>query len=111
MSPKPRQPKPFLSLKDATFRLGDRLIFRNTTWTFHRQEQWAIIGANGSGKSLLADALRGRLPLVQGELIYHFRPPTGLSPEESIGHVSLEGRKLDLHDTVVQSRWNSIEED
>ena len=110
-SSKPRKSEPFLSLRNATFRLGDRLIFRNTSWTFHRHEQWAIIGANGSGKSLLADALRGRLPLVQGELIYHFRPSTGLSPEESIGHVSFEDRKLDLHDTVVQSRWNSIEED
>ena len=68
-------------------------------------------GANGSGKSLLADALRGRLPLVQGELRYHFRPPPGLTPEEAISHVSFEDRKAEVHDTVVQSRWNSLEEE
>jgi molybdate transport system ATP-binding protein len=103
--------RPFLSLRAATFRLGDRLVFPNTSWTLHRDEQWAIIGANGAGKSLLADALRGRLPLVQGELHYHFRPPPGASPEEAIGHVSIADRKADLHDTVVQSRWNSLEDE
>jgi molybdate transport system ATP-binding protein len=98
-------------LRGATFRLGERLVFENTTWTFHRHEQWAIIGPNGSGKSLLADALRGRLPLVGGELRLHFRPPPGHSPEDAIGHVSFEQRKLEVHDTVVQSRWNSLEEE
>ena len=109
--PQRHYPQPFLSLRDAAFRLGDRLVFEHTTWTFQRPEQWAILGANGSGKSLLADALRGRLPLVRGELRYHFRPPPGLAPEEAISHVSFEDRKAELHDTVVQSRWNSLEEE
>ena len=103
-SPESDRPAPFLSLLDAAFRLGDRIVFEHTTWTFRRDEQWAIIGANGSGKSLLADALRGRLPLVQGKLRYHFQPPSGLPPEESIGHVSFEDRKAEVHETVVQSR-------
>jgi len=103
--------RPLLSLQDATFRLGDRLVFEHTTWTFHQGEQWAIVGANGSGKSLLAEALRGRWPLVGGSLDYHFRPPPGTLPEEAIGHVSFEDRKQELHGTVAQSRWNSIEEE
>ena len=110
-SPIPHRQPPFLSLRDGAFRLGDRIIFEHTTWVFHRHEHWAILGSNGSGKSLFADALRGLLPLVHGELRYHFRPPTGLSPEEAISHVSFEDRKTELHDTVVQSRWNSLEEE
>lgn len=106
---KPR--RPFITLREATFRLGDRLVFENTQWMFHRGEQWAVIGPNGSGKSLLADALRGRLPLVQGELHHHFSAPAGLGPEELIGHVSFEERKQEVHDLVVQSRWNSFEAD
>ena len=109
--PAPHRPEPFLSLVDATFRLGDRLVFEHTSWVYRRSEQWAILGANGSGKSLLADALRERLPLVQGELRYHFHPPPGLTPEEAISHVSFEDRKAEVHDTVVQSRWNSLEEE
>ena len=110
-SPKPHLAQPFLSLRDGSFRLGEHIIFPHTSWMFQRQEHWAILGANGSGKSLLADALRGLLPLVHGELRYHFRPPPGLTPEEAIGHVSYEDRKAELHNTVVQSRWNSLEEE
>src|ERR1035437_7913504 len=112
MSPPNRhRPQPFLSLFDAAFRLGDRLVFEHTSWVFRRSEQWAILGANGSGKSLLADALRGGLARVKGELRYHFPPPPGLPPEEAISHVSFEDRKAEVHDTVVQSRWNSLEEE
>ena len=32
-------------------------------------------------------------------------------PEEAIGHMSFEDRKLDVQEMVVQSRWNSIEEE
>ncbi len=103
--------RPFLSLVNATFRLGDELVFPNTSWVFGRDEHWAIVGANGSGKSLFADALRGRLPLVGGDLNYQFPPMSGLSVEESIGHVSFESRKASLHGAVVQSRWNSTEDD
>jgi molybdate transport system ATP-binding protein len=101
---------PFISLIDASFRLGDRLVFKNTSLIFNCQQQWAVIGANGSGKSLFGDALRGRLPLVHGELRYHFKPPRSLSHEECMGHVSFEDRKMNVHETVAQSRWNSIEE-
>jgi molybdate transport system ATP-binding protein len=103
--------RPFLSLEGAAFRLGDELVFENTSWVFRRDEHWAVLGANGSGKSLFADALRGRLPLARGELRYYFRPPPGLNPEEAIGHVSFEQRKFEVDGAVVQSRWNSIEEE
>lgn len=103
--------RPFLSLQDGTFRLGERLVFPNTTWTFHVGQHWAITGPNGSGKSIFAEGLRGRLPLVHGQLQYRFRPPAGLSPEEAIGYVAFEERKRAVHGAVVQSRWNSLEED
>ena len=104
-------PRPLVSLLDATFRLGERLVFPNTSWTVHRGEQWAVLGANGSGKSLLAECLRGHLPLVQGRLDYHFRPQTHLAPEQTIGHVSFEDRILDSGGAIAQSRWNSLEQD
>ncbi|HSU55499.1 MAG TPA: ATP-binding cassette domain-containing protein [Candidatus Dormibacteraeota bacterium] len=105
-----RTERPFISLRNATFRLGDRLVFKDTSWVWKEGEQWAIIGGNGSGKSLLGDALRGRLPLVEGELTHHFGPEAGLMAEECIGHVSFEDRRLNVHESVVQSRWNSIEQ-
>jgi len=104
-------PRPFLCLLGATFRLGERLVFQNTSWTFYRHQHWGVVGGNGSGKSWFADTLRGHIRLVRGELRYHFRPPSGLSPEQAIGRLGFEDRKSEVHDTVVQSRWNSIEED
>jgi len=97
-------------LDHASFRLGDRLVFENTFLNLSRNQHWAVVGRNGCGKSLFGDALRGRLPLVHGDLQYHFKPPAGLLHEDCIGHVSFEDRKRNVHDTVVQSRWNSIEE-
>jgi molybdate transport system ATP-binding protein len=102
--------RPFLWLRDATFRLGERLVFEDTCWVFQRHEHWAVLGPNGAGKSLFSQALRGRLPVVRGELRYQFRPLSGVTPEDAIGHVSFEERKSEIHETVVQSRWNSIEE-
>lgn len=107
----PSASRPFLSLRHASFLLGDRRVFPDTNWTFQEGEHWAVLGANGSGKSLFGDALRGGLPLATGELIYHFRAPRGLAHEDAIGHVSFDERKQDLHQAVLQSRWNSIEEE
>src|SRR5690242_19914833 len=106
-----RSKTPFISLREATFRLGDRLVFPKTNWTFARNEHWAVLGPNGAGKSLLADALRGGLPLVNGELTYHFRHPAGLMAEQVIGHVAFEDRRTEIQGEVAQSRWNSIEEE
>jgi len=108
---KGRSSAPFISLANATFRLADRLVFEDTTWTFRRDEHWAVIGPNGSGKSLFGDAVRGNLPLVGGDLNYHFVPSKGLSAVECIGHVAFQDRKAALHGSIVQSRWNSIEDD
>ena len=76
----PKAHRAFISVQDASFRLGESAVFEHTSWTFHTHEHWAIIGANGSGKSLLADGLRGLLPLAQGSLRYHLslKPLGGL---------------------------------
>lgn len=103
--------RPFISLRDVAFRLGEEVVFRDTNWTLETRQQWVITGANGSGKSLLAEAIKGHLPAVGGELLYHFRPPPGLLPEQAVGYVSFEERKADLGAVVLQSRWNSLEED
>jgi molybdate transport system ATP-binding protein len=69
------------------------------------------VGGNGSGKSLFLEAVRGTLPVVRGEMSFHFRPPAGFSHVEAISQVCFEDRKSDVHQMVLQSRWNSLEED
>ena len=63
---------PFLTLDDVTIRRGDRLVFPGTSWCMRCGERWAIVGPNGSGKSTLVRALTGALPVVKGDIVYHF---------------------------------------
>ncbi|MBQ3576341.1 MAG: ATP-binding cassette domain-containing protein, partial [Coprobacter sp.] len=46
-------------------------------WNINKDEQWAIVGANGSGKSLLANMIQGRIALrdLDGEIKYNFNEP------------------------------------
>ncbi|MEG1546476.1 MAG: ATP-binding cassette domain-containing protein, partial [Bacteroides sp.] len=41
---------------------------------FCEDEHLAIIGLNGSGKSILVDTLLGKYPLAKGTLTYDFSP-------------------------------------
>jgi molybdate transport system ATP-binding protein len=91
---------PFLSLSEATFRLGERFVFERTTWSVQRGEHWAVVGDNGSGKSLFADAICGRLPLVRGELRYHWEI------KHQLGWVSPE---LHLHFTAAATCQEVVE--
>ena len=102
--------RPFISLHDASFRLGERLVFENTSWNFSKGQQWAVGGPNGCGKSLFGEAIAGRLPLVHGRLDYHFRAPAGLAPEQAIEYVAFASRKNQVRDAIAQSRWHSAED-
>jgi molybdate transport system ATP-binding protein len=50
----------FLTLEGVSVQLGGARLLDNLDWTIHRGEQWALTGASGSGKTLLAHTLLGR---------------------------------------------------
>ncbi len=78
--------KPFITLRGVTLRRGDTLLLPDTTWEIRTGQNWAILGGNGSGKSVLAGAVRGDIPHVRGELIRHLPEAAG----ERIGYLSFE---------------------
>ena len=41
-------------------------------WTENENETWAILGENGSGKTLLAEVISGKYNLKQGKILYPF---------------------------------------
>lgn len=62
--------------------LGRRTLkpVKNMNLTLHEGEMTAVVGASGSGKSLLAHAILGIMPyncLVSGEILYRGEPLTG----------------------------------
>ena len=97
----------------VSLRFGDRLVFRNTDWSFARNQQWAVVGANGSGKSLFARALAGKVPVVRGEIRYwfHLRGRHRWTPEAAVARVSFEQQKLHAGDAPSAARWFSLEEE
>jgi molybdate transport system ATP-binding protein len=114
ISPVPPDGRLLIECQDLTLHLGGRRLFPHTHWQIREHERWAIIGPNGSGKTLLARALRGDLPAAAGEIIYHFAAGTeAVSPERAIGQVSFETQReaLGAADSFHQARWHAAATD
>ncbi|CAM6667143.1 molybdate ABC transporter ATP-binding protein ModF [Enterobacter asburiae] len=71
-----------LHISQGTFRLSDTRTLTIADLTIRAGESWAFVGTNGSGKSALARALAGELPLLKGECRGDFTRLTRLSFEQ-----------------------------
>lgn len=71
-----------LQILQGTFRLGDTKTLQLPRLTLNAGDSWAFVGSNGSGKSALARALSGELPLLKGERQSQFSHITRLSFEQ-----------------------------
>jgi molybdate transport system ATP-binding protein len=93
-------PKPFITLENTTVRLRDRPYLQNTSWQINSNENWAIMGPNGSGKTTFAKSLFGEVPIVKGKIIFHFSERERQNPAtitKAIGYVSPE-----LHRDIIE---------
>jgi molybdate transport system ATP-binding protein len=78
--------KPLVTLDDVTIRIRDKFILSDTNWVIEQHQQWAIIGANGAGKTSLVRSIVGELPVVQGKIEY----PGGKAIKDNICYMSFE---------------------
>ncbi len=96
--------KPFITLNNIAVRVYDQIMFAGLSWEMWNDQHWAVVGPNGSGKSTLMKALCGSLPIVQGEIVYHF---CSSDPHDQIAYVLFENQRSVLHDDAFyQMRWN-----
>jgi iron complex transport system ATP-binding protein len=58
--------RPILDVSNLTIRRGNTLILDRVNWRVERGEHWAVLGANGSGKTSLLSALTGYLTPTDG---------------------------------------------
>lgn len=106
--------KPLLVLDNVTLKANERLYFEETHWCIHDDEQWALIGPTGAGKSLLANALCRHIAVVQGQILYFFddaSPGRSYLRRGEIVLVSAETQRA-LHQRYAgyhQARWQSME--
>src|SRR5512138_2405653 len=106
--------KPLLSVENVTLKPNDHPCFVGTQWCIHDNEQWALIGPTGSGKSLLVNALCRRVTIVQGQILYFFDGVPNGRPYLRRGEivvVSAEAQRelLQQHAGYHQARWQSME--
>ncbi len=71
-------------------------------------EQLAIAGSNGSGKSMLADLMTGRHPLLMHDPEYDFRPSTKPLVSDNIKYITFRDCYGGDNDRTyyLQQRWN-----
>lgn len=128
----------FITLDNIAVRVYDRVMFQGTNWTIHRDQHWAVIGPNGSGKSTLMKVLCGQVPVIQGNITYHFsgngqqvkrmeqieenvsllnplnlltnKNGGGATSQQAITYVSFDAQSniLGYEDPYYQTRWNSV---
>lgn len=63
-----RRPGHLLKVQNLRIERGGTVILRDVTWTVQRGQHWAILGANGSGKTSLLSALTGYLMPTAGDI-------------------------------------------
>jgi iron complex transport system ATP-binding protein len=63
-----RANRPVLSIERLCIRRGATEILRAVSWRVERGQHWAMLGANGSGKTSLLSALTGYLTPTDGEI-------------------------------------------
>src|SRR5437870_2908760 len=67
--------RPLIQLENVNVALDGRTILRGLTWNLWPGQNWAILGANGSGKSSFLRLVRGELwpaPDGAGRRLYAF---------------------------------------
>src|ERR1044071_6197879 len=65
---KPKR-KTILEVRDLQVRRGDTTILDGVSWRVEPGQHWAILGANGSGKTSLLSALTGYLTPSDGDVV------------------------------------------
>jgi molybdate transport system ATP-binding protein len=103
-----------LRVDGISIRSRNRLCFAGTNWLILEDEQWAVIGRTGSGKSILIKAICGRLPVVQGAVVNYFDGTPEGRPYSNRGEIVLVSAEtlrevLQRHALYHQARWQSTE--
>ncbi len=97
-----------IELRNARARKPEWSMAEPVDFTLEKGEHIAIIGRNGSGKSMFVDMLTGRHPVYPGMVTYSFD-----EPYNNLKHISFRDTYGGDNDRTyfLQQRWNQMEID
>lgn len=99
-----------VEIKDAVPRLADIRFKMPIAWQIRENEHWAVIGPNGSGKTLLTDILQRKYALQSGEVISKGNLPIS-AIIKSVAFRDIYSI-IDTQNSYYQQRWNKgVEQD
>jgi molybdate transport system ATP-binding protein len=64
-----------LSVQNVSVRKYDSIVLSEISWDIRKGENWAIVGPNGSGKTILLDILAAKWPVWKGTVKYGWTEP------------------------------------
>lgn len=107
---------PLVIIRDADLFRDYRPVIRKLNWTLGRGENWAVLGANGSGKSSLLNLIYGDLHPALGGTIEREGAPRGTRIEawkHRVGWVSPELQAdhylaASIEEIVISGRYSSV---
>src|SRR5580658_7376203 len=109
--------KAVLEISDLKIQRGDVAILDGVNWRVEQGQHWAILGANGSGKTSLLSALTGYLMPTSGEIVLlgkRYGKTDWRELRKKIGIVSSSVRQMmsddePALDTVISGRFAMID--
>ena len=101
--------KEIISIEQAIPRLPEIRFQEPIQWQIRKGEQWAVIGPNGSGKTILADLLQGRYALKEGMVKLGLRGKV----HEIVKSIAFKDihSLADNRNAYYQQRWHATETD
>ena len=101
--------KAIVYINNVVTRLPELRFAEPFSWTINEGEQWAIVGPNGSGKTLIADLMQRKFALKEGEVIFGYDDKVS-NLIKSIAFKDIYSL-ADCRNTYYQQRWHSTETD
>src|ERR1700739_2874287 len=109
--------KPVLEISNLKIQRGSVTILDGVSWRVERGQHWAILGANGSGKTSLLSALTGYLMPTAGDIVLlgrQYGKTDWRELRKEIGIVSSSVRQMMAEDepaleTVVSGKFAMID--
>lgn len=101
--------KTIVSITNAVTRLPELRFAQPFSWTINEGEQWAIVGPNGSGKTLIADLMQRKFALKEGQVTFGYEDKIS-NLVKSIAFKDIYSL-ADCRNAYYQQRWHSTETD